>query len=231
MSKFENFEVNGGNNQFGDNNTQNNITNNTTNNHNNSGNKDDSSGTFIGALAGIAGLVWFFFNHIDQIYHYLNLLIISSFIPSISAFIILLLTAHVSNVDIIRVISSSLLAVSLYGLALIARSHAPDIIINLAHQAPSFIDFWKRLSDIDQKIAVTNFISVIVIGIAAFLALLGSLRQFAYSLAKSNRTGWWYNIYRSMSPFNMRLTVAVVTALSGFVWALLSGKIPFPPTT
>ena len=228
MSKFENFEVKGGNNQFGDNNTQNNTTNNTTNNHN-GGNNNDSSGGFIGAAAGIAGLVLFFFNHIDQIYYYLNFLIFLSVIPSVSAFLILLLTTNVSKTDIIRLVSSTLLAISLYGLAIIARSHAPDIIIKVAHQAPSFLDFWKNLSEIGQKVAVTNFLSAIFIGIAAFFALLGSVRQFAYSLANSNRTGWWYNIYNFMSPFSMRLTVALVSALCGFVWALLNGKIPFPP--
>ncbi|KCY45074.1 hypothetical protein J715_4397 [Acinetobacter baumannii 1571545] len=133
MSKFEKFDVKNGNNQFGDNNTQNNITNNTVNNK---VSKDtDSSGVIIGAITGMAGLTWFFFSHINQIYHYLNIVILSSFLFSIGAFFILVLTTSVTRTDIFRVFASTFLAISLYGLALLARNHAPNEIIQFAHQA------------------------------------------------------------------------------------------------
>lgn len=225
MSKFEKFDVKNGNNQFGDNNTQNNITNNTVNNK---VSKDtDSSGVIIGAITGMAGLTWFFFSHINQIYHYLNIVILSSFLFSIGAFFILVLTTSVTRTDIFRVFASTFLAISLYGLALLARNHAPNEIIQFAHQAPSFMDFWKKLTDIGRKVVVENFISALFICISTFLALLGSFRQFAYSVANSNRTGWWYNIYESMSYFNMRSTVIIIMTMSGAVWALLNDKIPF----
>lgn len=225
MSKFEKFVVKSGNNQFGDNNTQNNITNNTINNKVKE--DADSSGAIIGIVAGTAGLIWLFFSNIDQVYHYLNILILFSFLLSISAFIILLITTNVTKTDFIRVISSTLLAISLYGLSLMARNHAPDVIIQFAHQTTSFMDFWKQLTDMGKKVVVTNFMSAILIGNAALLALFGSFRQFAYSIANSNRAGWWYNIYNSMSHFNMRFTVIIVTTLSGAVWAFLNNKIPF----
>ncbi|WP_336004087.1 hypothetical protein ACEN3H_01180 [Acinetobacter lactucae] len=225
MSKFEKFVVKSGNNQFGDNNIQNNITNNTINNK--ARESTDSSGAIFGFITGIAGVIWFFFNHINQIYHYLNIVILSSLLFSIGAFFILLLTRSVFKTDIFRVMASILVAISLYGLALLARSHAPNEIIQLAHQAPSLMEFWKQLTDIGRKIVVENFISAVFICIASFLALLGSFRQFAYSIANSNRTGWWYNIYESMSYFNMRSTVIIIVTLSGAVWALLNDKIPF----
>ncbi|MDC4540368.1 hypothetical protein R4529_05885 [Acinetobacter baumannii] len=226
MSKFEKFVIKSGNNQFGDNNIQNNITNNTINNKVRE--STDSSGAVFGFIAGTAGLIWLFFNNIDQVYYYLKVLILFSFLFSIGSCIILLLTTGVTKTDIIRVISSTVLAISLYGLALITRTHAPDEIVQLAHQTSSFMDFWKQLTDIGKKVVVTNFMSAILIGNAALLALFGSFRQFAYSIANSNRTGWWYNIYHSMSHFNMRFTVVIVITLSGAVWGVLNNKIPLP---
>lgn len=78
MSKFEKFVVKSGNNQFGDNNIQNNITNNTINNKVRE--STDSSGAIFGFIAGTAGLIWLFFNNIDQVYYYLKVLILFHFI-------------------------------------------------------------------------------------------------------------------------------------------------------
>lgn len=228
MSKFENFNVNGGNNQFGDNNTQNNITNNNHHHHHNNGNKgsgDEFIPIAIGAVAGLAALIWWFFSHIDQVYFYLNILIISSPGLSLLAVSVLLITGNITKFDIFRFLGCTFYALGLFGLAMLARNHAPSDVIQLSEQV-KFMEFWRGLEDHEKDLVVANFLSAISIGIASLLVHLGSVRQLAYALAKPNRTGFFYSLYSITTPFKMRFVSATIALLSGFVWAAMNGQLP-----
>ena len=194
MSKFENFSVTNGNNQFGDNNTQNNTTNHHHNNNHQNSNGDEILPIAIGALAGVAALIWWFFNHIDQVYYYLNILILTSVCFSLIAILILIFNSGVAKEDLFRFFGSIAFALGLFGLAMLSRNHAPNEIIQLSQQV-KFMDFWERLSDHGKDMVVANFTSAIVIGISTLFAHLASVRQFAYSLANPNRVGFWYSTY------------------------------------
>ncbi len=227
MSKFENFNVNGGNNQFGDNNTQNNVTNN-SHHHNNNGNKDSGENPLpiaIGGVAGLAALNWWFFSHIDQVYFYLNILTISSAGLSFLAIAVLLITSNITKEDIFRFLGCAFYALGLFGLAILARNHAPPDVIQLSEQV-RFMEFWRGLTDHGKDLVVANFLSAISIGIAAVMVHFGSIRQFAYSLAKTNRTGFFYRIYSLSTPFKMRFVSVVIAIFSGVVWAAMNGQLP-----
>jgi len=229
LSKFESFNVNGGNNQFGDNNTQNNVTNNTHHHHDNNNGKKDSGEDIlpivIGAVAGLAALIWWFFSHIDQVYFYLNILTISSAGLSLLAIGVLLITRNITKEDIFRFLGCVLYAVGLFGLAMLARSHAPSDVIQLSEQV-KFMEFWQGLTDPGNDLVVANFLSAISIGIAALMVHFGSIRQFAYSLARANRTGFFYGVYSLTTPFKMRFVSVVISIFSGLVWTAINGHLP-----
>lgn len=228
MSKFEKFSVNGGSNQFGDNNTQNNVTNNTHHHHSNNagkGNGEEILPIAIGAVAGLAALIWWFFSHIDQIYFYLNIITISSAGLSFIAIGVLFISGSITKEDIFRFLGCAFYALGLFGLAMLARNHAPSDVIQLSEQV-KFMDFWRGITNHGKNLVVANFVSALSIGIAAFVVHLGSVRQFAYSLAKPNRTGFFYGLYSTTTPFKMRLVSAAVAILSGVVWAAMNGKLP-----
>jgi hypothetical protein len=229
LSKFENFNVNGGNNQFGDNNTQNNVTNNNHHHHNdNSGKKDSGEEVIpiaIGAVAGLAALIWWFFSHIDQVYYYLNILTISSAGLSLLAIGVLLITRNVVKEDVFRFLGCIFYALGLLGLAMLARNHAPPDVIQLSEQV-EFMEFWRGLTDHGKDLVVANFTSAISIGLAALMVHLGSIRQFTYSLVKPNRTGFFYRLYSITTPFKMRCVSVVIAIFSGIVWAAINGKLP-----
>ncbi|ELH0900803.1 hypothetical protein Q9891_003345 [Vibrio cholerae] len=228
MSKFDSIVINGGNNQFGDHNTQHNVTNNHHHHTHNTGGEDSNGGDAlsigIGVLAGFAALTWLFFAHINQVYFYLNLASLSSGVLSIFAIGILVLTREVERMDVCRLLGSILLAVGLFGLSVLSREHANEDIISLS-QNTKFMDFWRSLTDYGKDLVISNFVSAIAIGFAVFIAHLAALRQFSYALADSNGTGFWFNLYTRMNRFKMRVSYAVISVLAGLVWAALAGKL------
>ena len=226
MSKFENMTVNGGNNQFGDNNTQNNVTNN--HHHNNGGqgsNGDEVIPLAIGAVAGLAALIWWFFSHIDQVYYYLNILTLSSVTLSAIAFLILISSGATEKNDVFRFFGSAFFALGLFGLAMLAREHAPSDVIQLSQQT-KFMEFWRGLTDYGKDLVVSNFVAAISVALSAFIAHLAALRQFSYSLASPNGTGFWFGLYSATSVLKMRVCLVIIAILSGVVWAALTGKLP-----
>lgn len=227
MSKFDKIEVRGGNNQFGDNNTQNNVINN--NHHHNNSAKNNSGDEIIpiiiGSAAGLAALVWWFFSHIDQVYYYLNILTLSSGTLSFFAAFILFLSGSLTKEDVLRFASSTLYALGLFGLALLARHHAPPDVIQLSEQV-KFMGFWQGLTDHGKDLVVVNFLAAIVVGIAALFVHLGAIRQFTYSLARPDRTGFFYELFSLTSLFRMRVVTVVVSISSGIVWAAINGMLP-----
>ncbi|MCY1389459.1 hypothetical protein D3C76_550630 [compost metagenome] len=227
MNKFENFNVNGGNNQLGNNNTQNNVTNNNHHHHNNEnkGGGEETIPIAIGAVVGLAALIWWFFSHIDQVYFYLNIIIISSPGLSLLAASVLLITSNITQDDIFRFLGCIFYALGLLGLAMLARNHAPSDVIQLSEQV-KFMEFWRGLESHEKNLVLANFLSTISIGIAALVVHLGSIRQLAYALAKPSRTGFFYELYSITTPFRMRFISAVIAILSGLVWAAMNGKLP-----
>lgn len=229
MSKFENVSVTSGKNQFGDNNTQNNTENHHHHHHHNGNGKGSGEEEIIpvaiGAVAGLAALIWWFFNHIDQVYYYLNIITLSSATLSALALFIIISSGAIAKEDLFRVLGSVIFAVGLFGLAMLSRDHAPNEVIQLSHQT-KFMDFWQSLTDHGKDLVISNFIAAIVIGMSGIIAHLTSLRQFSYSLAKPNRSGFWYGIYRAMGAFKMRVSMPLITILSGLAWAASAGKLP-----
>ncbi|EKO3541434.1 hypothetical protein K0L52_003234 [Vibrio fluvialis] len=228
MSKFENMTVNGGNNQFGDNNTQNNVTNNHHHHHNNGGqgsNGDELFPLAIGAVAGLAALIWWFFSHIDQVYYYLNILTLSSVVLSVAALLILIVSGAADKNDVFRFFGSAFFALGLFGLAMLSREHVPNDVIQLSQQT-KFMEFWRGLTEHGKDLVVSNFVAAIAVALSAFIAHLASLRQFSYSLASPNAGGFWFGLYRATSVFKMRVCLVIIAVLSGVVWAALTGKLP-----
>jgi len=224
LSKFGHIDVNGGNNQFGDNNTQNNTTNHHHHNNGQGSNGDEGLPILIGVGIGLLALVWWFFNHINQVYHYLNILTLSSVALASIASLLLLISRTIEKEDVFRFIVSLFLAVGLFGLAMLSREHAPNEIIQLSQQT-KFMAFWQGLTDYGKSLVISNFISAIAIYISAFVAHLASLRQFSYALANPNGSGFWFSIYRNMGMFKMRISVGIISICSGLVWAALTGKL------
>lgn len=226
LSKFENMTVNGGNNQFGDNNTQNNVTNNHHHHNNGQGsNGEEVIPLAIGAVAGLAALIWWFFSHIDQVYYYLNVLTISSAALSATALVTLIFRGETSKEDVLRFFGSVFIALGLFGLSMLSREHAPNDVIQLSQQT-NFTDFWRGLNGHGKDLVVYNFTAAIVIALAAFFAHLASLRQLSYSLASPNEVGFWFGLYSAMKIFKMKICLVVGSILSGLVWAALTGKLP-----
>jgi hypothetical protein len=233
LSKFEYFKVNGGSNQFGDNNTQNNVTNNHHHHHHHHNNNNTSQGSkgdeaiplAIGAVAGLAAIIWWFFGHIDQIYFYLNIITLSSVIFSAVALVIIVWSGATEKEDVIRFLSSVLFAIGLFGLAILSREHAPDDVIQLS-QHTKFSEFWRGLTEYGKNLVVSNFIAALAIMLSAFVAHLASLRQFSYSLANPHGIGFWFNLYKAMGIFKMRVCFVVISLFSGVVWAALTGRLP-----
>ncbi len=228
MSKFENFDVHGGNNQFGNNNTQSNVTNNNHHHHNNNGSKSDSDQVIpiiFGACAGLIALLWLFFSHIDQVYFYLNIATLSSACLSFFSIIVLISTGNIAKEDVFRFLGCASYSIGLFGIAMLARNHAPQEAIQLSQQV-KFMEFWNALTSHEQNLVIANFLSAISIGMAALMVHFGSLRQLAYSLAKPNRTGFFYRIYSLTTAFKMRFVSTVVAIFGGFVWAAINGQLP-----
>ncbi len=227
MSKFENLTVNGGSNQFGDNNTQNNVTNNHHHHHNNGqgSNGDEIVPLTIGAVAVLAALIWWFFSHIDQVYYYLNILTISSAALSAAALVTLIFRGETSKEDVLRFLGSIFIALGLFGLSMLSREHAPNDVIQLSQQT-KFMDFWRGLNGHGKDLVVSNFAAAFAIALAALFAHLASLRQFSYSLASPNEKGFWFGLYSAMKVFKMRICLMVGSMLSGLVWAALTGRLP-----
>ncbi|WP_316672957.1 hypothetical protein [uncultured Tolumonas sp.] len=228
MSKFQNISIHGGNNQFGDNNTQNNVTNNHYHPHNNNGqgsNGDEAIPLIVGTVAGLAALVWWFFSHIDQVYYYLNILTLSSVALSAAALLIIIVSGVTDKKDVIRFFGSVLFAICLFGLAMLSREHAPDDVVQLS-QHTKFTEFWHRLTAHGKDLVVANFVAALAIALSAFFAHLASLRQFSYSLASPHGIGFWFRLYRATRIFKMRVTFVIVSICSGLVWAALTGNLP-----
>jgi len=204
LSKFGHIDVNGGNNQFGDNNTQNNTTNHHHHNNGQGSNGDEGLPILIGVGIGLLALVWWFFNHINQVYHYLNILTLSSVALASIASLLLLISRTIEKEDVFRFIVS--------------------LFIQLSQQT-KFMAFWQGLTDYGKSLVISNFISAIAIYISAFVAHLASLRQFSYALANPNGSGFWFSIYRNMGMFKMRISVGIISICSGLVWAALTGKL------
>lgn len=226
MSKFKDLNVVGGPNQFGDNGVQNNTT---THNHyhRNGSQSSEGEGFFAaaaGLLVGLAVIIWWFFSHIDQVYYYLNILSLSSGALSLVAVLILMLTGTIAEEDIIRFLCSVFVAVSLFGLAIVSREHAPDEVIRLSQQV-KIKEFWGGLNALGKDIVIANFISAAAIGVSAIFSHLGSFRQFAYSMANQAGAGFWYSVYTKTRLFRMRVIAVAFTILSGVVWAALEGEI------
>ena len=218
--------VNGGNNQFGDNNTQNNV----TNNHHHLSNVQGSNGDEIiplafGAVAGLAALIWWFFSHIDQVYYYLNILTISSAALSATALAILIVRGEIAKEDILRFLGSAFIAMGLIGLSMLSREHAPNDVIKLSQQV-KFMDFWRGLNGHGKDLVVSNFTAATAIALSAFFAHLASLRQFSYSLASPDEVGFWFRLYNATKIFRMRICLMVGFIFSGLAWAALTDMLP-----
>ncbi len=158
-------------------------------------------------------------------YYYLNIFTLTSVCLSFIAILILIFNNGVAKEDLFPFFGSVVFALGLFGLAMLSRDHAPNEIIQLSQQV-KFSAFWERVADHGKDMVVANFTSAIVIGISALFAHLASVRQFAYSLADSNRIGFWYTTYRRMHPFKMRIVTTIITVFSGIAWAALNGKLP-----
>jgi hypothetical protein len=220
--------VNGGNNQFGDNNTQNNVTNNHHHHHNNNGQVskgDEVIPLAIGAVAGLAAIIWWFFSHIDQVYFYLNILTLSSVTLSAVALVIIVGSGTTEKEDVIRFFSSIIFAIGLFGLAMLSREHAPNDVVQLS-QHTKFFEFWHGLTEYGKDLVVSNFIAALAITLSAFVAHLASLRQFSYSLANPRGIGFWFGLYKVMGIFKMRVSFVIISLFSGVVWAALTGRLP-----
>ncbi|MDE9544558.1 hypothetical protein [Xenorhabdus bovienii] len=226
MSQFEHINISGNNNQFGDNNVQHNTINNNNNNGNNNNKDEENAPTLLfGVAVGSAAIVWWFFNNIEKIYYYLNIITLSSAILSFLSLCVLIFNEQIKKEDFFRFLGSVISAVGLFALAIFAYNHAPSDIIQLS-QKTKLIDFWKNLTEYGKNVALSNFISSIIIAISAIFAHFSSLRQFAYSLSNTNRTGLWYSIYSSMKIFKMRISTFVFILASGLVLIFLNGKFP-----
>lgn len=227
LSKFDNMTINGGNNQFGDNNTQNNVTNNHHHHHSNvqRSNGDEIIPLAIGAVAGLAALIWWFFSHIDQVYYYLNILTISSAALPTTALAILIVRGEIAKEDMLRFLGSVFIAMGLFGLSMLSREHAPNDVIKLSQQA-KFMDFWRGLNGHGKDLVVSNFTAAIAIALSAFFAHLASLRQFSYSLASPDEVGFWFRLYSATKIFRMRMCLMVVSIFSGLAWAALTDMLP-----
>lgn len=228
MSKFKNTVVIGNGSQFGDNNTQNNIENHHHHHDKKSKNSDSEIPIGIALVVAFAVATWWFFSHINEVFYYLNILSISSAGLSVLSIIILALNNEVSWKDAVRFFTSSAFAIALFLLAIMTRNYAPDDIIQLSQQF-SPREFWSRLNDHGQNIAMFTFMSAFCVGLASLFNHIGSLRQLIYSLANSEGKGFFFNVYQSMSPFRIRLVSLWVVILSGLVWAALHGYIPTFP--
>lgn len=218
--------VNGGSNQFGDNNNQNNVTNNHHHHNNGQGSKgDEVIPLAIGAVAGLAVLIWWFFSHIDQVYFYLNILTLSSATLSAVALAIVVGSGASEKEDVIRFFGSVLFAIGLFGLAMLSREHAPNDVIQLS-QHTKFTEFWRGLTEHGKNLVVSNFIAALAIALSALIAHLASLRQFSYSLANPRGIGFWFGLYKTMGALKMRVCFVVISIFSGVAWAALTGKLP-----
>lgn len=229
MSKFGNVVVNGGNNQLGDHGTQHNVTNNNHHHHHsgggNSGDGDNGWPGILLVVAAVAGLIWWYFGHIDQVYYVLIYFSASSIGWSACAWVILTIKNEIVGMDSARFIGSIGLALLLLGISIVARNHAPAEIIEFSRDT-KIIDFWKGLTEEGRNVAVFNFIAGLSIGVAALVAHFGSFRQLAYAAASSTRRGVWYSIYSSTELFKMRIVLVFSLFLCGFAWAAISGYLP-----
>jgi hypothetical protein len=228
LSKFKNTLVIGNGSQFGDNNTQNNIENHHHHGENNSKKTDDAIPIFFVSIIAFAAAVWWFFLHIEQVFYYLNIVSISSMGFSFLSIPILALKNEISWKDGVRFITSVIFAIALFCFAIMARNYAPDDIIQLSQQV-SARGFWSQLNEHGQNIAFCNFLSAFCVALASIFNHFGSLRQFIYSVSNSEGKGFFFNVYQSMSFFNMQ-TVSICVILScGITWAALHGYLPHFP--
>jgi hypothetical protein len=231
LSKFKDVKVRGNGNQFGNNNTQNNsTTNNTTNNHHHHDKKKkatDGSEAMIIIFATGAGflvLLWWFFQNIDQVYDILNIVTLTSPALAVLSIVILLFSGALEANDIFRFLSSIVLALGLFGLAIMAKEYAPDEIIQLSHQSDAW-EFWDGLNDHGKNLVLLNFGSALFIAFSALATHLISFRQLAYSLASKNCIGFWYRIYESSKLLKVKVMGSIIVVLSGVDWALLNGYL------
>ncbi len=179
----------------------------------------------MAAAIAVAGMIWWYFNHIDQIYSALCYLSVSSFAGSAIAWMLLSFKNERASIDSGRLLGSFSLAMLLLGLSLLTRNHAPADIIEFS-RGTKIMEFWKGLTDVGKNNAVFNFVAGLSIVVAALAAHFGSLRQLAYAAADSTGSGMWYGLYRSTDFFKMRFVLVLVLFFCGIAWAAINDLLP-----
>ena len=224
MSKFRNVGILGDGNIVGSNNHQNT---NTVNNHYHNRSprnscSDDALAGIIGFAIILGGLVWWFFNHIDQAYYYLGIAVATSPLLATAGLCLLLMTNQIENADGYNFLGSAISMIVLLYLVLMARNHAPIEVIQMASET-KVLDFWGRLSDHGKTIVTINFSSAVLLLIATITAHMASFRQFAYAMAHPEGKGLWYSIYTLISIFKLKVALPIITTIALLVFAALNG--------
>ena len=212
MSKYRNVKIKGNGNRVGDTTT---VTNNYYNQPNRGSDGNEIIGIGLGLVVLLAAVVWFFFNHIDQVYFYLRVGAVTSPILAILAIVIFWKSGYLEEIDLIGTTSSIAMCAVLVLLSEMTRQNISDEIIQLALRT-DVLSFWDRLSDYGKKNVAAHFLSAILLTFAIFVTHLFSLRQLSESAGNPDGLGFWYGLYEGLSFFRMRNTY-----ISFFILAIL----------
>ena len=231
-TKNKNIKIKGEGNQVGSNNNQN--SNNKTvhhhHYHNSNSNSTNGQGEQILAFGLIvvgflAGLMWLYFNHLDQIHLYLKFMITTSPILGLLGTVFLYFDDNIEVSDLLHTCVSFFIGILLIFLTTMGRDYVPSHFIYFAQQL-SAVDFFKELNARHEiNIGAASLLSTLFIGASTFFAHCLSFRQFSYALANEKECGFWYVLYKKNIIGSLNFVGITVLFLLLMAFSLLKGYL------
>lgn len=198
-----NFVYNSGdNNIIGNNNTVTNQTNKTIHTYSGSNRNIDQTAfpvaaiiTFLFFTLGIHSI----FQYFEQLSFILIDISIASLILNIIGYFILYSRKEVESRDQVYCFISIFFVVLTVFSIYMLKELLPQELISIVLNNSSIISLLKNLSGVGQSMMFATCLSILILFFCVLINLWISMKQFSYSLANSNRIGFWYFIFKIMA--------------------------------